>query len=283
MNGTNEEYKEWLIQVFDDGSEQYGRVGPDFFSYFGNKLVEHAELVEGSTVLDVACGRGSSLLPAYFRVGPSGEVIGIDLSSEMVAETQKEVEVSDLHGIRVQLMDAEDLQFPAETFDSVLCGLALFFFPNVERALAEIHRVLKPGGFFTTTTFGQEDSRWEAFDELIIAYKDKFRPVPLVERASFDNAEEIIEALTKAGFNEIEIFSEDKEFYYAGPDEWWASMWSHGGRALLERMDEVTLQEFKVDCFKFIQENVTKKGIPQMVRVLITRANRPAESDQIRM
>jgi ubiquinone/menaquinone biosynthesis C-methylase UbiE len=129
MNEKSEEYKAWLAQVFDRGSDRYGQVGPDFFSYFGDKLVEQAKLVEGSTVLDVACGRVASLLPAYFRVGPSGEVIGIDLSSEMVAETQKEVEVSDLHGIRVQLMDAEDLQFPAETFDSVLCGLALFFSP----------------------------------------------------------------------------------------------------------------------------------------------------------
>jgi ubiquinone/menaquinone biosynthesis C-methylase UbiE len=283
MNEKSEEYKAWLAQVFDRGSDRYGQVGPDFFSYFGDKLVEQAKLVEGSTVLDVACGRGASLLPAYFRVGPSGEVIGIDLSSEMVAETQKEVEVSDLHGNRVQLMDAEDLQFPAETFDSVLCGLALFFFPNVERALAEIHRVLKPGGFFTTTTFGQEDSRWETFDELIIAYKDKFRPVPLVGRASFDNAEEIIEALTKAGFNEIEIFSEDKEFYCAGPDEWWASMWSHGGRALLERMGEETLEDFKKDCYNVVQRMAGEKGIPQLLRVLITRASRPAESDQIRI
>jgi len=283
MNEKSEEYKAWLAKIFDRGSDRYGRVGPDFFSYFGDKLVEHAGLVEGSAVLDVACGRGSSLLPAYFRVGLAGEVIGIDLSSKMVAETQKELEARDLYGIRVQLMDAEDLQFPAETFDSVLCGLALFFFPNVERALAEIHRVLKPGGVFTTTTFGQKDSRWEAIDELIIAYKDKFRRVPQVERASFDNAEEIVETLTKVGFKKIEIFSEDKEFYYADSDEWWASMWSHGMRALLERMDEQTLKDFKKACFDFTQTIAGEKGIPQLIRVLITRASRPAESDQIRM
>jgi ubiquinone/menaquinone biosynthesis C-methylase UbiE len=283
MNEKSEEYKAWLAQIFDRGSDRYGRVGPDIFSYFGDKLVEHAGLVEGSAVLDVACGRGAVLFPAYERVGPAGKVIGIDLSSKMVTQTRKEVGSRGLDTILVNQMDAEDLQFPAGTFDFVLCGLALFFFPDAQRTLMEIHRVLKPGGVFCTTTFGDDDSRWDVFGETIKTYKDKLKPVPQSDALSFNNDKEIVETLTEAGFKKIEIFSEDKEFYYANPAEWWASMWSHGMRALLERMGEETLEDFKKDCYNVVQRMAGEKGIPQLLRVLITRASRPAESDQIRI
>ncbi len=227
--------------------------------------------------------RGAVLFPAYERVGPAGKVIGIDLSSKMVAQTQKEVGSRGLETILVNQMDAEDLQFPAETFDFVLCGLALFFFPDAQRTLMEIHRVLKPGGVFCTTTFGDDDSRWDVFGETIKTYKDKLKPVPQSDALSFNNDKEIVETLTEAGFKKIEIFSEDKEFHYADPDEWWASMWSHGMRALLERMGEETLEDFKKDCYNVVQRMAGEKGIPQLLRVLITRASRPAESDQIRI
>jgi len=60
-------------------------------------------------------------------------------------------------------------------------------------------------------------------------------------------------------------------------------MWSHGMRALLERMGEETLEDFKKDCYNVVQRMAGEKGIPQLLRVLITRASRPAESDQIRI
>ena len=279
MTEKNKEYKEWLAQVFDRGSDRYGQVGPQFFSYFGEKVAERAGLVEGSSVLDIACGRGAVLMPAYERVGPAGKMIGIDLSLEMVAETQKEVESRGLDAIQIIQMDAEDQQFPDKTFNFVLCGFALFFFPNVEQALAEIRRVLKPGGIFCTTTFGEDDSRWDAFDEVIMSYKDKLRPVPQSDGLSFDKPDEILAKLTKAGFNEIEITSENREFYYANADEWWVTLWSHGMRALLERLDEGTLEEFRRDCYKMVQRLAGEKGIPQLFSVLITKASRPVEID----
>ena len=94
-----------------------------------------------------------------------------------------------------------------------------------------------------------------------------------------DNPEEIIETFTKAGFEKIKIFSEDTEIYYAGAEDWWATLWSHGMRALLERLDAGTLEEFKRDCFEFVQGIAGEKGIPQIWRVLITRTNRPVDVD----
>ncbi len=267
-------YKEWISQVFDRSSEQYSQIGPRFFQYFGRKVVERAGVMEGSTILDVACGRGANLMAAYDKVGPAGKVIGIDLSAQMVAETQKELATRGLDAIQVKQMDAEELQFPAGIFDFVLCGFALFFFPDIEKALSEILRVLKPGGVFCATTFGDDDERWADFDDLVATYRDRLKPAPLVERKAFDKLEEISDTLRQAGFDHIEVVSEDKEFYFAGVDAWWASLWSHGMRGVLERMDEDTLKEFKIDCYRIVQEIAGKEGIPQIIQVWITKARR---------
>src|SRR5215467_12525046 len=74
----------------------FGRVAATFgvlgnFSYFGERLVAHAQIGEGDTVLDVATGRGAVAFSAAKRVGPRGKVVGVDISPEMLQETAKEL------------------------------------------------------------------------------------------------------------------------------------------------------------------------------------------------
>ena len=65
-------YKEWIAGVFGRGADTYSQIGPQLFQYFGQKLVDYAEIPAGAKVLDVACGRGASLFPACERTGPQG-------------------------------------------------------------------------------------------------------------------------------------------------------------------------------------------------------------------
>ena len=53
--------------------------GPDYWDYFGNRLVEHAAITPGTKVLDIGCGTGSSLFPAASKVEASGYAIGLDI------------------------------------------------------------------------------------------------------------------------------------------------------------------------------------------------------------
>ena len=53
--------------------------GPDYWDYFGIRLVEHADIPLGAQVLDVGCGTGASLFPAAKRTGPRGFAVGIDI------------------------------------------------------------------------------------------------------------------------------------------------------------------------------------------------------------
>ena len=55
--------------------------GPDYWDYFGARLVELANIYPGARLLDVGCGTGSSLFPAASKTGPSGYAFGIDICS----------------------------------------------------------------------------------------------------------------------------------------------------------------------------------------------------------
>jgi len=235
--------------------------------------VEYAGIQAGATVLDVACGRGASLFPACERAGARGRVIGIDLSADMVNETRNELERRQLAWAEVCQMDAEYLEFDDGTFDFALCGLALFFFPDIDRALSEIFRVLKPQGVFVASTFGEDDPRWDGFDEIVRAYREKLSPAPKIDMQRLSEQENILEAFSNAGFTSIEIFSEVKDTYYQDLDLWWDSLWSHGFRGVLERLDEASLEAFKRESFEWAGGIMSEEGLPESAELWFARAH----------
>lgn len=239
------EQKRETTRVFGKGAPTYGQVGPRFFSYFGCRLVEAARIPSGAKVLDVATGRGAVLFPAATTVGAQGHVTGIDLSKEMVEETSREIEKLGLHNAEVRLMDAEHLQFPDESFDFVLCSFAIHFFPQLHRALSEMNRVLNTHGRLAVSTWGPSDERSKWFDDLVESYLPSDVPEKTQESGArsktkpiFNTPEGLTAILASAGFANVEILSESKEFTYADENEFWATLWSHGARRRLEAIEK---------------------------------------------
>ena len=81
-----------------------------------------------------------------------GEVVGVDLADEMVRATNAEASQRGIPA-RVQVMDAEHLDFAEATFDRVLCGFGIMFLPDQLRALGEFRRVMKSGGRLAVSTW----------------------------------------------------------------------------------------------------------------------------------
>jgi len=265
-------HKEIVAGIFNRTAPQYGNIGPQFFSYFSKKMVEHANIVEGQIILDAACGRGSSIFPAQKKVGNSGKVIGIDISTEMIKHTQSEIKKRGLKNVELHNMDVEDLKFSSNMFDVVLSGLSLFFLPDLEKTLSEIKRVLKSNGIFVTSTFGEKDDRWESWRKLMGKYQKNIKPPAVVKTKMLDNEDEINLEFKEAGFENIQIFSEKREFYYKNSEEWWKVMWAHGYRGFLELLDKETLEKFKAESFEIISSIVEEKGIPEKFDVIFTKA-----------
>ena len=90
----------------------------------------------------------------------------------------------------------------------------------------------------------------------------------------FDSKEEIVNYYKTAGFIAIQISTEEKEFYYKDEEEWWQSIWSHGYRGFLKRLDEKTLKKFREESFKILSNIKNENRLPENFSVLITKARK---------
>ena len=275
------EFKSEIARMFSRASTTYDHVGPRFFSYFGKKLVEFGAPHQGSRVLDIACGRGAVLFPAAEVVLDSGEVVGIDISPGMITQVRRDIRKNNVGNVHVHVMDAEDLDFDGSTFDVVFCGLCLFFFPNLDRALSEIYRVLKPGGAMVASTFKKDkpDELTHEWEQLHKSFKDVITEVPQTETANLNTVREIKTRFGAAGFGNIRVVTRRKTFYYKDEEQWWQTAWSHGYRAYLERIPEEFLPDFKARAIEIVQKTRTPQGIPYRWDLLFTQASKCSERE----
>ena len=282
----HDQRKEHIAGFFSRAAGSYDRVGPRFFTYHGQRLVELAQLAPSAAVLDVACGRGAVLLAAAARVGPHGYVTGIDLTEEMVRQTAQDLRRLGITNAETRQMDAEALLFPDSSFDAVLCGFGIFFCPRPEQAMAEFLRVLKPGGKLAISTWDSSfEQEWDWFDKTY----EKHLPSPPQEppqlgpasarRPDFGTPQGLQSFVSQAGFSDIQDHFEPAEFVYEDEQVMWDSFWSHGTRAALERLEREKgpegLERFKIDLLAKIHSRRQADGIHQQMPARYTIAMKP--------
>jgi SAM-dependent methyltransferase len=114
--------------------------------------------VEPRRVLEVGCGRGEMSERIQIELG--AEIVAIDQSERMVSLTCE-------RGIDARVGDVQDLPFAADTFDCAVAAWMLYHVPDVDRGIAELARVLRPGGRLVAATNGRENlpELWGQFGE----------------------------------------------------------------------------------------------------------------------
>jgi ubiquinone/menaquinone biosynthesis C-methylase UbiE len=214
--------------VFNRLAQEYDQ-GPGCFSHFGRRLVELAEVQPGQRVLDLATGRGA-VLPAAERVGRRGEALGIDLAEGMVQAANEEIGRRGLQA-RALVMDAERLELPDGAFDRVLCGFGLMFFPKRDQALAEMRRVLRPGGRLAVSTW--QTSQAADLSAALHALDPTFAGEP----GWITEAGVLADCLTQAGLQGVRVCEETEVFRYASLDQYWQTARGTGLRRWLDQLE----------------------------------------------
>ena len=110
------------------------------------RAADLAEVREGGRVLDVATGTGDLALELTKRVGPEGHVVGSDFSEGMLDLAREKASDRHIEGVRFEWANALELPYPDDVFDAATVGFGARNFGDLDKGLAEMTRVVKPGG-----------------------------------------------------------------------------------------------------------------------------------------
>jgi SAM-dependent methyltransferase len=148
----------WQIGVWDRIAAVYIREIDRRFAPVVEQVISRAALEPGEQVLDLGTGAGAIAIRAAGAVGSHGHVLGVDISSDMLALARQRTAELSLSNVSYREGRAEDIPAVADSVDALLASLSLMYAIDREAAAREIARVLRPGGRFVAAVWAGPES-----------------------------------------------------------------------------------------------------------------------------
>lgn len=148
MTVDQSQMKDSIREQWSEASQVWGKWHAQFSALSRPAtltLCEAAQLEPGQSVLDLAGGTGEPSITVAGRIAP-GAVTYSDFAGPMVEVARTNAQRAGVSNIRFEQVDAENIPFARASFDRVVSRFGVMFFPDVQKALAGIRRVTKPGG-----------------------------------------------------------------------------------------------------------------------------------------
>jgi len=222
-------------------------------------LVEYVEPRAGMQVLDLASGTGEPGITLAQRVTPGGRVTAVDLSADLLELAAQRARNKNLSNFSIQQADAHQLPFPDQSFDLATCRFGVMFFSDVNQALAELRRVLRPGARACFVVWGSFDQPyWETTMKVV----QKYAGGPLLDPGGADPFRFSIEgslsnALRAAGFRDVEESERKVPWIWRGSAEEvfeYATAVSVPFRAMLDRVPTEKWPAVRAESYAAIEQ-----------------------------
>jgi ubiquinone/menaquinone biosynthesis C-methylase UbiE len=216
---------------------------PAFFAQWAPILCAVAGVAPGQTVLDVACGTGIVTRTAADLVGSGGTVVGVDLNEAMLTVAAR---------VRPDLDwrqgDVAELPFADGTFDTVLCQMALMFFPDRAAAIAEMARVVNGEGTIALLVPGPLEAQpaFKPFAELAARIAGPEAKSLLTTYFVCGDRDELTELFESVGLRVTE--SRSITGTYSAPSVDAAVTTEVESTPLIERIDEATYRQLRTEA-----------------------------------
>lgn len=216
------------------------------------RLLEMADLKFTEKVLDVSCGTGLVTFPIAKAVGEDGQVIAIDLSEKMIEKATEEAKKKGVSNVYFKHMDAEELDLPEDSFDVAINSLGMMYYPDPDKAISEMCRVLKPGGRAVALVWGNRKACGWADIFPIVDNRVESDVCPLFFQLG--TGENLHKAFERAGFNEIKTERMTVTLNYETDEEAIVGAFLGGAVALAYRkFDDQTKEEAHAEYIESIK------------------------------
>lgn len=258
MDTTAADRQQRLRSSFDAIAADYERLG--FVHACAARLLELAVLPNAARVLDVGTGTGLVALAAARVVGEQGSVIGLDFSSQMLERANEQLAKTNLNTVSFVQGTAEDLEFPDQHFDAVLCASALFFVPDMVRAVQEFHRVSKPGARVGFTAFGAGFLQPVSASLTARLERHGVPPAqpPIARLADPELCQQLLE---DAGFSDVEVITEQVGYFLSSFDQRWLEIRAGLEGLPLERLPVDVIERIKAEHAAELEGLFTAQGL----------------------
>lgn len=228
-----------------------------------SRLVELVGLHSGEQVLDVATGTGWAAMAAARTVGSAGQVVGVDLTKDMIEQARRKTAMARLTNVEFREGDAQHLDFTPDSFDAVLCASAIFFLPDMLEAVREWQRVTKPGGRVAFSTFG--DRLFHPMRAMLNARLGSYGVLlPSQQRnPGLTDPEQCRDLLREAGFEHIAVHTEQLGYYLRDVDEYWEDTiaWNGGWRGRISQIPPEKREQFRAEHLAEVSALAIDRGI----------------------
>jgi ubiquinone/menaquinone biosynthesis C-methylase UbiE len=218
-----------VVAYFDGVADVYDDVLP-FFASFARQAAGAVSLPPGAQVLDLAAGRGALSRELAAR---AGRMVAVDAAPRMV-----ELLARDLPAVETHVMDAAALEFPDATFDLVVAGFVVHIMSDPVAAVAEVKRVLRPGGQFAFTIPGRADGAPDPWTDPIGDLFAEYRKYQVVGSGYQPNDADREELLRTAGFTEVTQRTLEIAIPVPDGETYWRFTRSHGAGTVIDGLPD---------------------------------------------
>jgi ubiquinone/menaquinone biosynthesis C-methylase UbiE len=205
-------------------------------------LLSAARLEPGLRVADLACGPGDPTLEIATRVAPGGSVTGVDISDGALEVARERADKAGLTNISFRSASVESLPFPDAAFDRVVSRFGVMFFDPLPRAVAEIRRVLAPGGRLAFMVWGPFEQPYFQSTIGVVLRSLGRAGLPPEKSVPFQYATpgKLEAALRAAQFTEVESRTLSPTWAWADTPEEARDVWWSGAIYFRELMEELS-------------------------------------------
>jgi ubiquinone/menaquinone biosynthesis C-methylase UbiE len=256
MNEITDASKLKAAITYNAASDFFDNGSLSFWNKYGIATINNLPLEYGMKVLDVACGSGASALPAAIKVGPTGNVIAVDIAENLLKLGRSKAAKLELNNIQFLYGDMTELKYPDESFDVVICAFGIFFVSDMEGLLKELWRMVKPKGKLAITTWGPN-----LFAPLYDVWRKEIKKERIDLYSSFNPWDRIkdLQSVKKlffsAGIEDIKVVAENGIHLLHTPEDWWKIVLGSGFRWTIDRLGTETSLRVQNQNLEWIKSN----------------------------